>query len=270
MLNRAFFMMILLCPAVLVSSTGVLLAQDNICLQAHAHNDYLHDRPLLDALDEGFCSVEADIFLVDGQLLVGHSRGELTAERTLQALYLEPLRKRTQKFGGKVHPGLNEPFTLLIDIKAEGEATYAALDKLLTQYRDIFSYVEDGKLHKQAITAIISGERAFEVIRADPLRLAGVDGRLSDLDEDSNSNFMPLISDNWKLHFSWRGEGEFPEPERKKLAEIIAKAHQKNQRVRFWATPDKPEVWSMLQTSGADLINTDDLSGLSQFLQAPR
>src|SRR5688500_5242918 len=36
---------------------------------AHAHNDYLHDRPLLDALDHGFNSVEADIFLVDGQLL---------------------------------------------------------------------------------------------------------------------------------------------------------------------------------------------------------
>jgi len=30
-------------------------------IPAHAHNDYLHARPLLDALDHGFCSVEADI-----------------------------------------------------------------------------------------------------------------------------------------------------------------------------------------------------------------
>ena len=37
---------------------------------AHAHNDYEHDRPLLDALDEGFTSIEADVFLVEGQLLV--------------------------------------------------------------------------------------------------------------------------------------------------------------------------------------------------------
>ena len=40
--------------------------------RAHAHNDYYHRRPLLDALDQGFCSVEADIYLVEDRLLVGH------------------------------------------------------------------------------------------------------------------------------------------------------------------------------------------------------
>src|SRR4051812_44226103 len=40
---------------------------------AHAHNDYLHPRPLFDALDQGFTSVEVDVFLVNGQLLVGHT-----------------------------------------------------------------------------------------------------------------------------------------------------------------------------------------------------
>src|SRR5712692_10174041 len=39
---------------------------------AHAHNDYEHKRPLLDALDHGFCSVEADVFLDGDALLVGH------------------------------------------------------------------------------------------------------------------------------------------------------------------------------------------------------
>ncbi len=60
-------------------------------IQAHAHNDYHHPRPLLDALDHGFCSVEADVFLVDGQLLVGHTTLELKPQRTLQALYLDPI-----------------------------------------------------------------------------------------------------------------------------------------------------------------------------------
>ena len=36
---------------------------------AHAHNDYEHRRPLQDALDRGFNSVEADVWLVDGELL---------------------------------------------------------------------------------------------------------------------------------------------------------------------------------------------------------
>lgn len=45
--------------------------------RAHAHNDYEHPRPLLDALDHRFGSVEADVFLVGDQLLVGHDATEL-------------------------------------------------------------------------------------------------------------------------------------------------------------------------------------------------
>src|SRR5688572_20087049 len=55
---------------------------------AHAHNDYEHTRPLLDALDLGYCSVEADIFLVNRQLLVAHNLEDTRPERTLQSLYL--------------------------------------------------------------------------------------------------------------------------------------------------------------------------------------
>src|SRR5262245_7590292 len=70
----------------------------------HAHNDYEHARPLLDALDHGFCSIEADIFLVDGQLLVAHDQSKLNPERTLEKLYLEPLRQRVTRNGGRVYP----------------------------------------------------------------------------------------------------------------------------------------------------------------------
>jgi len=50
--------------------------------QPHAHNDYHHARPLFDALAHGVCSLEADVFLVDGELLSGHSRSELQLKRT--------------------------------------------------------------------------------------------------------------------------------------------------------------------------------------------
>src|SRR5512135_1483640 len=49
-------------------------AQPTPLVHAHAHNDYQHERPLLDALDRGFCSVEADVHLVNGELLVAHAR----------------------------------------------------------------------------------------------------------------------------------------------------------------------------------------------------
>src|SRR5437660_5226848 len=95
-------------------------------LSAHAHNDYEHARPLFDALDHGFCSVEADIYLVQGQLLVAHMRSQVKPERTLEKLYLDPLQERVKQNGGRVYAGGPE-VTLLIDIKTDWKTTYPAL-----------------------------------------------------------------------------------------------------------------------------------------------
>ena len=65
--------------------------------RAHAHNDYEHERPLLDALSHGFTSVEADIYLVGGELLVAHDPEDVVPGRTLQNLYLDPLARRVRR-----------------------------------------------------------------------------------------------------------------------------------------------------------------------------
>ncbi|MCE3014493.1 MAG: phosphatidylinositol-specific phospholipase C/glycerophosphodiester phosphodiesterase family protein [Pirellula sp.] len=233
--------------------------------QAHAHNDYLHERPLLDALDQGFCSVEADIFLVNGELLVAHTRVELSPKRTLQSLYLDPLQERIAKNKGFVHAGVDS-FTLLIDIKTNGEETYRALHRVLTKYADMLTRVDNGTVKKGPITAIVSGNRPVEAIQSESLRLVGIDGRLSDLDSDKESHLLPLISDNWTSHFQWRGKGEIDPKELSKLRSIVGKAHAKNRLVRFWASPDNESVWRLLRDEKVDLINTDNLAGLSTFL----
>ena len=213
-LHRSRPVPLLLVIALVIFYNGIADGQDSPAIrQAHAHNDYLHKRPLLDALDCGFCSVEADIYLVDGQLLVAHSKSELSPDRTLRSLYLDPLRARIQKHSGKVHADV-PMFTLLIDIKSEGKTTYRALHTLLSEYRDILSHVEQGIEHPGPVKAIVSGNRAVDLISTEAIRYVGIDGRLSDLDSDSPDHLLPLISDNWALHFRWRGVGELPASDR--------------------------------------------------------
>lgn len=237
--------------------------------QAHAHNDYHHARPLLDALDHGFSSVEADVFLVDGRLLVGHDRSELRPRRTLEALYLDPLRRRARKHRGRVYPDC-PTFTLLIDVKTDGRKTYAALSKVLSRYAGLLSGGGDRRQRPAPVAAIISGNRAIERIAADKTRLAGIDGRLSDLDTDLSARLMPLISDNWRNHFTWSGTGSMPRGQRDKLRSIVEQAHRDGRRVRFWNTPESTGLWAELYTAGVDLINTDDLAKLQRFLLARR
>lgn len=189
--------------------------------QAHAHNDYEHDRPLLDALDHGFTSVEADIWLVFGELFVAHDAHEIRMGRTLESLYLNPLRERVRANGGSVFEGAEMPLTLLIDIKTEDEATYRALHEVLGEYRDMLTRFHDGEVERGAVTAIVSGNRPYELMKEQTLRFAGYDGRLEDLGTDDPASLIPLISDNWTNIFTWTGEGEMPAAERDDLAPLV-------------------------------------------------
>lgn len=236
---------------------------------AHAHNDYEHSRPLLDALERGFCSVEADIHLVDGKLLVAHDRDKVAEERTLEALYLNPLRARSMENGGRVYR--NGPSVLLlIDIKSEAESTYVVLRKVLREYESILTTFSEGGSIERAVTVVISGNRPKATIAKEKVRHAAIDGRLPDLGEGISNQLIPLISSNWSSSFEWRGIGEFSETGRERLKGIVQRAHSEGRKIRFWNTPDFPEAWKELANAGVDLINTDNLRGLSSFLRSLR
>jgi len=234
--------------------------------RAHAHNDYAHRRPLLDALDHGFCSVEADIFVVGRELLVAHDREDIRPERTLQRLYLDPLRERVRAHNGRVYPG-GPSFTLLIDFKSEAEPTYAVLREVLAGYREMLTVFREDRTETNAVTVVLSGNRPRALVEAEAERLVAIDGRLPDLEANPSPHVVPLISDNWRSHFRWIGEGPFPEDERTRLVSWVLRAHDQGRRIRFWGAPDTPAAWQALFHAGVDLINTDRLGELAAFLR---
>jgi hypothetical protein len=250
----------------LAACVGLRAAQAAL-LHAHAHNDYEHPRPLLDALAQGFCSVEADVFLVNGELLVAHDRPDVRPERTLQALYLEPLRERIRINNGRVFPD-GPGFTLLIDIKADAELAYARLRELLASYRDMLTVFTSNQTRTGAVTVILSGDRPWATVQQEEERLVALDGRLADLDRNWQPHLVPLVSDRWASQFTWNGTGPLPEAERAKLRESVERAHQQGRRIRFWGAADQPSMWRAQHEAGVDLINTDRLADLAAFLNS--
>jgi Glycerophosphoryl diester phosphodiesterase family len=259
--------MLLLAAALLPVEARPAAAQASPLDRAHAHNDYLHPRPLLDALARGFNSVEVDVHLVGDELLVAHAADEVEPGRTLEALYLAPLRDHIQRHGGSVHPG-RPPLLLLIDIKSGAEVTYARLHPLLRSYADILT-MHVGDLEVEGpVVAVLSGNRPRSALLAAPIRFAGFDGRLADLEEpgELSPTFMPLVSQDWGAVSDWDGEGPPPPALVRELGRLAESAQGQGRRLRFWGAPDRPEVWRVLRDAGVDLINTDDLAGLSDFL----
>nr|WP_277985649.1 glycerophosphodiester phosphodiesterase family protein [Nocardioides glacieisoli] len=241
--------------------------------QAHAHNDYEHGRPLHDALSHGFTSVEADVWLVDGELLVAHDLADVDPSRTLESLYLDPLVDRVRREGGQVYRGHDDVFQLLIDVKSTAGATYAAVHDELAEHRRIMTTFSRGAVKPDAVTAVISGNRDLTAMQSQRTRYAGYDGRIGDLASGLPASDLPLLSDNWTKLFTWQGVGPMPEAERTRLHDIVDQAHAAGYRIRFWATPDtagpaRDAVWSELLDAGVDHFNTDDLAGLEAFLRA--
>jgi hypothetical protein len=56
--------------------------------------------------------------------------------------------------------------------------------------------------------------------------------------------------------------------EKSRLKEIVAKAHAKGCRLRFWGSPDNPDFWREMMVDGVDLINTDKLPEVRQFFES--
>lgn len=235
-------------------------------IHAHAHNDYQHPRPLLDALDHGFCSIEADVWLVKGKLLVAHDLDRTVPERTLETLYLNPLKQRVADHGGRVFPG-GPTLTLLIDFKSDGETTYRALCETLSHYRDMLTRFESGETITNAVTVIISGNRPRETMEKESVRLAGYDGRIDDMRQPVSPHFMPLVSDDWNRWFRWRGEGPLGDEDKQRLDQLVQVAGHHGVRLRLWGTPDSKPSWIAQYKAKVDLINSDDLAGLGEFLQ---
>ncbi len=239
---------------------------------AHAHNDYEHPRPLFDALDAGFTSVEADVHLIDGVLYVYHDRPRRPDPlRTLQALYLEPLLALVEK-QGSVYPGYQPPFLLMIDLKTGFEPTYTALTELLWHYEAMLCRVIDGKLEQgRAVRVFLSGtasENPYHFVDS-PQLVAGVDGRPHHLGKGIPADVMPVVSDSFYRVSSWRANDEPNARQWRELHAFAEAAHAEGKRARLWAAPDHALGWRVLQEAGIDLINSDELKGLSAFLREP-
>lgn len=235
-------------------------------IHAHAHNDYLHARPLADALAHGFRSVEADVWLTNGALLVAHDLDKTSVNRTLQNLYLEPLRAfvRTNSKGPE-----RLFITLLVDVKSEAKSTYAKLSDVLKDYTDVLTRFENGIVYTNAVTVLISGNRAVNIMRGESTRYAALDGRLPDLAQNPPVALVPLISDNWTKHFQWRGVEEIQSTDRKKLNELVRRTHAQGRKLRLWAAPDHVAGWKELRAAGVDLLSTDHLVEMEAFLRNP-
>ena len=230
---------------------------------AYAHNDYWHKRPLLDALDNGFTHVEADVYLRHSRLVVSHNPPFFRRRHTLDELYFRPLLQRFIKDSAQ---SPMDTIVLMIDIKSKSGRTIRALNRFLDKYKPILSTYEDGKVTIRNLTLVITGHRGLCSLDNNGPKYLFVDADLKKLDHQQEPSDLYLTAScKYSSLISWKGRGEIAPVQQHRLKSLIEKAHAIGAKVRLWDSPDNTPVWNFLMRCGVDLINTDKLVNLRNY-----
>lgn len=241
--------------------------QTKIYYNAFSHNDYEHEKPLFDALAHGFNCVEADLWLIDGELYVSHDRPEPRPEITFEKLYLLPLVERIKANKGKVYPKSKKPFYLMVDCKTNGEEMLPVLIQKMAPYKSLFCSIKNGKLKKSTVLFFLSGSSPKKSILSAPEGFIFLDGRIEDLGKNIPSSLMPVVSDSYTKYLTWKGEGEIPADQLQKMRGFIKQAHDEGKLFRWWGAPDTPQFKRFFIEEGVDLIGADNLGALQRILE---
>lgn len=224
----------------------------------HSHNDYLRKEPFYEAFKAGCASIEADIFLKEGNLYVAHEEKSIQSNLTFATLYLEPLSKISRQKRFK-----NSSIQLLIDLKTAAGPTLKALVAEIEKYPELF----ENKRSRMKISFVISGNRPKPseykdfpaYIKFDCQELESLD----QLDKDR----VALVSFSFQKFSKWFGSGTLSEEDRSKISAVVSKVHSLNKKIRFWGTPDTEKAWQIFSELGIDYINTDKPSACGAYFK---
>jgi len=224
----------------------------------HSHNDYEQSIPFWLAWQAGFGSIEADIWLQEGRVLIGHNREEIKAGRTLEEYYIKPLLSCLEKNNGHPYSDTTRRLQMLIDVKADSVAALAALIQLLGKYPALEQC--------PYIRWVISGNRPAPALYTSYPSFIAFDGILGRTYTPEALSRIVMMSDDLRRLTHWNGLTELPPADRRLIETAIRDAHQQHLPVRFWDAPDTPAAWKQLMDLHADYINTDHIRELAAYL----
>ncbi|KAH4212079.1 altered inheritance of mitochondria protein 6 [Parastagonospora nodorum] len=281
------------------------ITRDVTPVPCHSHNDYWRRVPLYDALRWGCTGVEADVWLFDKELLVGHSTNALTQNRTFRSMYVDPLVKmldHKNQLGNyaatsSIKNGIfdtvpKQTLVLLIDFKNDGRDIFPVVSSQLSALREkgYLTYFDGEKTIPGAITVVATGNAPFDLVTANstyrdiffdaPLAQMSSDAALNpqggqgtigttpDSHFDSTNSYYASVDFRKSIGFVWWGS--LSEKQLELIRSQIRGAHERGLKARYWSAPKWPialrnRVWRVLVAEGVDYLNGDDLQGMTRL-----
>ena len=256
----------------------------------HSHNDYYQNKPLIDALESGMGSIEADIYYVelpftdtdgeeralremyiahDWDEVEGNAVGFARTKGTLADLYLNPLWDVFLETGDVYPEG-----TLLLhaDFKTDTETTWPVLESMLRNYPGLFTAfdLESETIIPGPVTVYTNEEPGSDLLNEYGVVHSTADGRFGDIfDSDSwesdeyaeKSWRMPIVSSNFKSYIDIEQIFDY---------ELSAEEIEEQYGDEFpeLTANDLPDALTKNGWELADRLIDDDVITVSDYLQS--
>lgn len=240
-------------------------------LPAYAHNDYFNKHPLKDALSLGYKGVEADVFLVNGVLQLGHERRDAGRFGSLEKVYLAPLRAVIARCGMLTVDG--QSFLLTIEIKEASRPTFDTLVALLGRYRELLmprnGSTAAGGPSAPPVQAVLVGwyPEGFAKTLSIPLTRQARLESLKRMPADAAERDVGLISVDYTETMGRRWEA--PTERGHWLSTIrVTRDVFPGRRIRVYHVPVKERIYRDLLDAGVDLIGTTELAETARLLSS--
>ena len=237
-------------------------AQLNRKISIHSHNDYDQANPFWGAYNARSGSIEADIFQIDGDLFVSHNRKDVKPERTLRAMYLDPIRKMFEENGHSGYPN-GETYQLMIDLKTDAASTLPVLLKILEEYKACFDHANN----PHAVKIVITGHKLTPDRFGDFGENIFFDGLIGETYTPAQRKHIALVSQTLRKYSSWNGKESMTKADQKKIKKLIKHAHRQGLKIRFWQSPDTELAWRTAKKMKIDFINSDHPAEVAAFLK---
>ena len=234
--------------------------------------DFESKTELWESIGNGIINYQADVMYIYGKLYVTSLMPDSANHKlpTLNEAYLYPLYNQFKKNSGEIMPGYSNDVFLILNFMSLPVQIYKQLANEMRPFSDMLTIKGEGIEHQGKIRILIKDKNQLDQINSIKPSFLGLVGGLGDMDKNIDSGKMPLIEVDFNTITNWKGTGNIPFEDFMKIKDLVAKVHAQNKKISFSNCPVNKTVANLMQTSKADLINTQDANQMAGFFDATK
>lgn len=251
--------------------TSILFGLLCVCMTAmaehpmliHSHNDYRRRVPFYQAYSQGVYSIEVDLFLHEGRLLIAHDPEDVEMGLTFEALYVNPIVELYARNGGCAWAGSDEHFQLMVELVTETEPTLREVERVLGRYPEVFDPSVNPNAVRVTITGRVPQPSQFALYPA----WISFDGQYGTEYTPDQMERVALLSAHFRNYSTWNGKGSIVPDEYEALMKVVEYSHSIGKPIRFWDAPEGVTVYYTFYNMGIDYMNTDRPEACAEFFR---